>query len=363
MPARSVRRPREIPDLVRRRNRFGSRAVSDVRQAGHIEMASHAPPDASLDEASDDELVRRARAGDRVAYGELVRRHQHAALRLAAAVCGSTEEARDIVQDALVKGYRSLDRFRGDAPVRSWLLRIVANDAKNAVRARVRRIGREERYEGLDRASSSGAGDRRRRAGRRARRDGADAAAPEPAGPPRPGDPRLPVRGRAVRRRHRGRRWGSPSARSSRGRRGRWTGRGELLARRPAMAELTLEARLLALGEALEFPRADTLGRRRDRRAGGAGGRPARAGGAGRCSRSPRRWSCSWRRRWPCPAAAGPSPGGSASTATASSGWSILPDVDAGPAPVGPLVIRGDLTTDAFRKLVAVRDRRARAWT
>ena len=104
-----------------------------MSQAGQFEMASHAPPDASLDEASDDELVRRARAGDRPAYGELVRRHQAAALRLAAGVCGSTEEARDIVQDAMVKGYRALDRYRGDAPVRSWLLRIVANDAKNAI--------------------------------------------------------------------------------------------------------------------------------------------------------------------------------------------------------------------------------------
>jgi RNA polymerase sigma factor (sigma-70 family) len=126
-------------------------AVSDVRQAGHIEMASHAPPDASLDEASDDELVKRARAGDRPAYGELVRRHQGAALRLAAGVCGSTEEARDIVQEALVKGYRSLDRYRGDAPVRAWLLRIVANDAKNAVRTKVRRLDREGRYDVLDR--------------------------------------------------------------------------------------------------------------------------------------------------------------------------------------------------------------------
>lgn len=121
-------------------------------------MASHAPPDASLDEASDDELVRRARAGDRPAYGELVRRHQAAALRLAAGVCGSTEEARDIVQEALVKGYRSLDRFRGDAPARSWLLRIVANDAKNAVRAKVRRLGREGRYHTLHRVSPAAAG-------------------------------------------------------------------------------------------------------------------------------------------------------------------------------------------------------------
>jgi RNA polymerase sigma-70 factor, ECF subfamily len=123
-------------------------------------MASHAPPDASFDEASDDELVRRALAGHRPAYGELVRRHQGAALRLAAGVCGSTEEARDIVQDALVKGYRSLDRFRGDAPVRSWLLRIVANDAKNAIRTRVRRLGREERYDALHQVSpASGGGD------------------------------------------------------------------------------------------------------------------------------------------------------------------------------------------------------------
>ena len=127
-----------------------------MRQPGHIDMASHAPPDASLDEASDDELVRRARTGNRPAYGELVRRHQAAALRLAAGVCGSTEEARDIVQDALVKGYRSLDRYRGDAPVRSWLLRIVANDAKNAIRTRVRRIGREDRYDTLHRASGGG---------------------------------------------------------------------------------------------------------------------------------------------------------------------------------------------------------------
>jgi RNA polymerase sigma-70 factor (ECF subfamily) len=122
-------------------------------------MASHAPPDASLDEvrnASDDELVRRALNGDRPAYGELVRRHQAAALRLAAGICGSTEEARDIVQEALVKAYRSLGGFRGDAPVRSWLLRIVANDAKNAVRARVRRIGREDRYDVLHRPVDGG---------------------------------------------------------------------------------------------------------------------------------------------------------------------------------------------------------------
>lgn len=103
------------------------------------------------DDAPDDDLVARARAGDRAAYGELVRRHQAVALRLAAGICGSTEEARDIVQDAFVLGHRSLHRYRGEAPVRSWLLRIVANTAKNSIRSQARRHRREDRSMALDR--------------------------------------------------------------------------------------------------------------------------------------------------------------------------------------------------------------------
>ena len=104
---------------------------------------------AANDGPDDGVLVQRALAGDDPAYGELVRRHQGAALRVAAGICGSTEEARDIVQDAFVKAYRNLRSWRGDAPVRAWLLRIVANDARNAVRARARRQRREERFGAL----------------------------------------------------------------------------------------------------------------------------------------------------------------------------------------------------------------------
>jgi len=104
----------------------------------------------TAEDARDDvALVRRALEGDHQAYGDLVRRHQAAALRVAAGICGSTEEARDIVQDAFVKGHRALRSWRGDAPVRAWLLRIVANDARNAVRARSRRQRREERFGAL----------------------------------------------------------------------------------------------------------------------------------------------------------------------------------------------------------------------
>lgn len=65
-------------------------------------------PPSDLHVLDDDALVARARTGDGEAFGELVRRHQRAALRVAAVVSGSTEEASDIVQEAFVAAHRSL---------------------------------------------------------------------------------------------------------------------------------------------------------------------------------------------------------------------------------------------------------------
>jgi RNA polymerase sigma-70 factor (ECF subfamily) len=115
-------------------------------------MAPAPPPDATVDPVGldDDALAARARDGDTAAFGEIVRRHQRAALRVAAVISGSTDDARDIVQDAMVKAYRSSASHRGDGAVRSWLLRIVANEAKNHVRSRVRRLRRDDRHAGLD---------------------------------------------------------------------------------------------------------------------------------------------------------------------------------------------------------------------
>jgi RNA polymerase sigma-70 factor (ECF subfamily) len=62
-----------------------------------------------------------------------------AAAHRAAAFFGAGSDAADVVQDAFVKAFRSLDGFRDGAAFRPWLLRIVSNEAKNAVRARGRR--------------------------------------------------------------------------------------------------------------------------------------------------------------------------------------------------------------------------------
>jgi RNA polymerase sigma factor (sigma-70 family) len=84
-------------------------------------------------------LVARARGGDDHAYEELVRMYQGIALRTAYLFCGDTATAQEAAQDAFLKAYRALWRFRSGAPFRPWLLRIVANEARNRARAAGRR--------------------------------------------------------------------------------------------------------------------------------------------------------------------------------------------------------------------------------
>jgi RNA polymerase sigma factor (sigma-70 family) len=87
----------------------------------------------------DDVLVERARQGDAVAYARLVERYQDLAFRIAYVVVGSTAEAEDAAQEAFIKAYYALPRFRAGAAFRPWLLQIVANQARNQRRAGGRR--------------------------------------------------------------------------------------------------------------------------------------------------------------------------------------------------------------------------------
>ena len=88
----------------------------------------------------DAELIDRAGAGDVAAYEVLVRRYQDVALRTAHLVAPEADAA-DAVQDAFLKAYAALARFRRGAPFRPWLLRIVANEARNRRRSADRRAG------------------------------------------------------------------------------------------------------------------------------------------------------------------------------------------------------------------------------
>ena len=87
----------------------------------------------------DAELARRAREGDDGAYEDLVKRYGQIAFRVAWLVTRDRGEAEDSAQEAFVKAYYALPRFRPEAPFRPWLLRIVANEARNRARSTRRR--------------------------------------------------------------------------------------------------------------------------------------------------------------------------------------------------------------------------------
>ena len=76
---------------------------------------------------SDAELVARARRGDEAAFEQLVLRHQRYAFNLAYRVLGDYAEAEDVTQEALVRAWRGLPGFRGQARFTTWLYRIVHN--------------------------------------------------------------------------------------------------------------------------------------------------------------------------------------------------------------------------------------------
>jgi RNA polymerase sigma factor (sigma-70 family) len=91
-------------------------------------------------EVEENRLVDAARRGDGRAYEELVRIYGDIAFRTAYVFTGSASDAEEAAQDAFVKAWRALGRFRQGAPFRPWLLQIVANEARNRRRSAGRRV-------------------------------------------------------------------------------------------------------------------------------------------------------------------------------------------------------------------------------
>jgi RNA polymerase sigma factor (sigma-70 family) len=85
-------------------------------------------------------LAERARHGDERAFEELVRTYQGIAFRTAYLFTGSSADAEEAVQVGFVKAWAALPRFRRGAAFKPWLLRIVANEARNRRRSTRRRI-------------------------------------------------------------------------------------------------------------------------------------------------------------------------------------------------------------------------------
>jgi len=91
------------------------------------------------DAAAADSTVRLAANGDEVAFARLVERHHASMAKVAYAVCGDAEAARDATQSAWTIAWRRLPTLRDPERVGPWLLGIAANEARHLVRARRRR--------------------------------------------------------------------------------------------------------------------------------------------------------------------------------------------------------------------------------
>src|SRR5438477_9271775 len=89
-----------------------------------------------LGRVNDSDLIRAAQRGDRVAFETLVRQYDQAVLRLALHLTGSESDAQDIYQEAFLKAYRSVGKFRFECSFYTWLYRIVTNLCLDHLRKR-----------------------------------------------------------------------------------------------------------------------------------------------------------------------------------------------------------------------------------
>ncbi len=90
-------------------------------------------------EPTDAQLVRRVQKGDKGAFDLLVLKYQHKIVNLVMRYVRDPDQALDITQEAFLKAYRALPRFRGDAAFYTWMYRIAVNTAKNYLAAQRRR--------------------------------------------------------------------------------------------------------------------------------------------------------------------------------------------------------------------------------
>jgi RNA polymerase sigma-70 factor, ECF subfamily len=99
------------------------------------DVASTSSPRAGDADVDDRRLVRRAVDGDLRAFEQLVERHRAVVVRVAGRIAG-LDDAEDVSQDAFLRAFHRLERFRGDATFRSWVLRIAHNAALDHVARR-----------------------------------------------------------------------------------------------------------------------------------------------------------------------------------------------------------------------------------
>ena len=81
------------------------------------------------DEISNSELVRKSQLGDKAAFEQLVIRHKDLVFSLAYKLTGNREMANDVAQEAFIRAWKAIEKFRGDSTFSTWIYRITVNTA------------------------------------------------------------------------------------------------------------------------------------------------------------------------------------------------------------------------------------------
>jgi RNA polymerase sigma-70 factor (ECF subfamily) len=92
--------------------------------------------DGCKERAHDEALIARFRRGDAAAFDDIVREHRREIYGVARRILGSHEDADEAAQEAFLRAWRALDRFRGEAALRTWLIRIVLNVSRTMLTKR-----------------------------------------------------------------------------------------------------------------------------------------------------------------------------------------------------------------------------------
>jgi RNA polymerase sigma-70 factor (ECF subfamily) len=111
----------------------------DARQPSRRDHEGEAERTRMSEAQVDELLVERVQRGDKRAFDLLINKYQHRIISLVGRYVSDPAEAMDVAQEAFIKAYRAIDRFRGDSAFYTWLYRIAINTAKNWLVARKRR--------------------------------------------------------------------------------------------------------------------------------------------------------------------------------------------------------------------------------
>lgn len=106
---------------------------------------------------SDQQLVERVQQGDKHAFDLLVSKYQQRILNLVGRFVRNPNDAMDVTQEAFLKAYRALPKFRGDSAFYTWMYRIAVNTAKNYLAVQSRRpMEADQDYDEIEQIDSSG---------------------------------------------------------------------------------------------------------------------------------------------------------------------------------------------------------------